>query len=216
MMFITFKLFILFSSLCLASSVFVIWSKNPVFSVLFLIFSFFNVSALLFLFNFEFLPITFLVVYVGAVAVLFLFVLMMLNIKLAELKETTTHYLPVAIFLFSIFCFELGAIFYFEFTPLRNQEIHVEFLDELCLIVNSSFEFYVWFLKQSNIVFVGELLFTNFSYLFLVSAFILLLAMVGAIVLTLQKKFTARTQQIFKQVLRRSNESIKIADLKIS
>jgi NADH-quinone oxidoreductase subunit J len=71
-------------------------------------------------------------------------------------------------------------------------------------------------LKQSNIVFVGELLFTNFSYLFLVSAFILLLAMVGAIVLTLQKKFTARTQQIFKQVLRRSNESIKIADLKIS
>jgi hypothetical protein len=67
----------------------------------------------------------------------------MLNIKLAELKETTTHYLPVAIFLFSIFCFELGAIFYFEFTPLRNQEIHVEFLDELCLIVNSSFEFYV-------------------------------------------------------------------------
>jgi NADH-quinone oxidoreductase subunit J len=71
-------------------------------------------------------------------------------------------------------------------------------------------------LKQSNIVFVGELLFTNFSYLFLVSAFILLLAMVGAIVLTLQKKFTAKTQQIFKQVLRRSNESIKIADLKIS
>jgi NADH-quinone oxidoreductase subunit J len=71
-------------------------------------------------------------------------------------------------------------------------------------------------LKQSNIVFVGELLFTNFSYLFLVSAFILLLAMVGAIVLTLQKKFAARTQQIFKQVLRRSNESIKIADLKIS
>jgi|TARA_B110000902_G_scaffold236538_1_gene282761 NADH-quinone oxidoreductase subunit J len=71
-------------------------------------------------------------------------------------------------------------------------------------------------LKQSNIVSVGEILFTNFSYLFLVSAFILLLAMVGAIVLTLQKKFTARTQQIFKQVLRRSNESIKIADLKIS
>jgi NADH-quinone oxidoreductase subunit J len=71
-------------------------------------------------------------------------------------------------------------------------------------------------LKQSNIVFGGELLFTNFSYLFLVSAFILLLAMVGAIVLTLQKKFTAKTQQIFKQVLRRSNESIKIADLKIS
>jgi NADH-quinone oxidoreductase subunit J len=71
-------------------------------------------------------------------------------------------------------------------------------------------------LKQSNIVFVGELLFTNFSYLFLVSAFILLLAMVGAIVLTLKKKFTARTQQIFKQLLRRSNESIKIADLKIS
>ena len=209
-------LFYLFASLGIISSVMVVLSRNPIFSVLFLILSFFNVSALLFLLELEFLPIVFIVVYVGAVAVLFLFVLMMLNIKLAELKETTAHYLPIAIFLFSIFCFELGAIFYFEFTPLRNQEVHVEFLDELCLVVNSSFEFYAWFLKQSNIISVGEILFTNFSYLFLISAFILLLAMVGAIVLTLQKKFTARKQQIFKQVLRRANESIKIADLKIS
>ena len=86
-MFIKYNLFICFCAFCLISSIFVIWTKNPIFSVLFLIFSFFNVSALLLLFNFEFLPITFLVVYVGAVAVLFLFVLMMLNIKLAELID---------------------------------------------------------------------------------------------------------------------------------
>ena len=192
----------------------VIVSKNPIFSVLFLILSFFNISALLFLLELEFLPIVFLVVYVGAVAVLFLFVLMMLNIKLAELKENTAHYLPIAIFLFVIFSFELITVFYFEFAPLRTQETHVEFLDELCLIVNSSFEFYSWFFKQSNVFSLGDLIFTNFSYLFLLCAFILLLAMVGVIVLTLQKKFTAKSQQIYTQVLRRTNESVKIFDVK--
>jgi NADH-quinone oxidoreductase subunit J len=192
----------------------VVLSRNPVFSVLFLILSFFNISALLFLLELEFLPIVFLVVYVGAVAVLFLFVLMMLNIKLAELRENTTHYLPIACFLFFIFCLELILIFYFEFTPLRSQKIHIEFLDELCLILNSSFEFYSWFCKQSNVSFIGDLLFTNYSYVFLVSAFILLLAMVGTIVLTLQKKFTSKSQLIYQQVLRRSNESIKIYNLK--
>jgi hypothetical protein len=97
---------------------------------------------------------------------------------------------------------------------LRSQKIHIEFLDELCLILNSSFEFYSWFCKQSNVSFIGDLLFTNYSYVFLVSAFILLLAMIGTIVLTLQKKFTSKSQSIYQQVLRRSNESIKIYNLK--
>jgi NADH-quinone oxidoreductase subunit J len=87
LMLISYYFFYLFSGFAVLSAFFVIFSKNPVFSVLFLIFTFTNVSCLLFLFNFEFLPVIFLIVYVGAIAVLFLFVLMMLNIKYAELQE---------------------------------------------------------------------------------------------------------------------------------
>ena len=207
-MLLTFLLFYYFASLGIFSSIMIVLTRNPIFSVLFLILTFFNISALLFLLELEFLPIIFLVVYVGAVAILFLFVLMMLNIKIAVLKENTIHYLPVVITLISIFLFELIMVFYFEFTPLRKQGVHIEFLDELCLNLNSSFEFYAWFCKQSNIFSVGHLLFTTFCYLFILSAFVLLLAMVGAIVLTLQKAFTSKSQKLFKQVLRRYNESI--------
>lgn len=213
-MVISLLLFYSFASLGIISSVMVILVRNPIFSVLFLILSFFNISALLFLIELEFLPIVFLVVYVGAVAVLFLFVLMMLNIKVSELKENAFHYLPIAFSLFIIFCIELIVVLYFESTPLKNQEIHIEFLDELFLILNSFFEFYVWFFKKSNVFFIGDLLFTNYCYLFLIAAFILLLAMVSTIVLTLQKRFTSKSQFIYQQVLRRSTESIIIADLK--
>jgi NADH:ubiquinone oxidoreductase subunit 6 (subunit J) len=103
MIFISFNLLKFFSLLAMISSFMIIISRNPIFSVLYLILSFFNISATIFLLELEFLPIVFLVVYVGAVAVLFLFVLMMLNIKIAELKETTYHYLPIAIIFFFIF-----------------------------------------------------------------------------------------------------------------
>ena len=98
-MLISLGLFYIISSFSILSSFFVIISKNPIFSVLFLILSFTNVSCLFFLFNFEFLPISFLIVYVGAIAVLFLFVLMMLNIKLAELQESYNNFWAISIFL---------------------------------------------------------------------------------------------------------------------
>lgn len=208
-MVLTILLFYYFACLGIFSSIMIVLTRNPIFSVLFLILSFFNISALLFLLELEFLPIIFLVVYVGAVAVLFVFVLMMLNTKIAVLKENTAHYLFIVIFLLLIFCFELFIAFHSEFTPLRKQEIHIEFLDELCLTLNSSFEFYSWFCKQSNVFFVGYLLFTTFCYLFVLVGFVLLVAMIGAIVLTLQKTFTSKNQKLFKQVLRRSNESIR-------
>jgi NADH-quinone oxidoreductase subunit J len=106
-MFISFGLFYLFAAFSILCSLFVITTKNPVFSILFLVLSFCNVSGLLFLFNFEFLPIAFLVIYVGAIAVLFLFVLMMLNIKLAELKENYFGFLPISIILSFVFIVEL-------------------------------------------------------------------------------------------------------------
>jgi len=97
-MLFTVVLFGFFSGFCLLSSLSVICTKNPVFSVLFLIFTFFNVCCLLFLFEFEFVPILILVIYVGAIAVLFLFVLMMLNIKIAELLEIDSFFKPISAF----------------------------------------------------------------------------------------------------------------------
>ena len=115
-------LFYFFGCLGIGSSMMVVLSRNPVFSVLFLILSFFNISALLFLLELEFLPIVFLVVYVGAVAVLFLFVLMMLNIKLAELRENTTHYLPIACFLFFYLLFRANFNFLFWIHTIAKSE----------------------------------------------------------------------------------------------
>jgi NADH-quinone oxidoreductase subunit J len=107
----------LFSCFAIVSSCCVIFSKNPVYSVLFLILAFLNVSSLLFLLQLEFLPVVFLMVYVGAVAVLLLFVIMMLNIKLADLKSRDVHYVPVAIMFFLLFSFELILLVRTDFTP---------------------------------------------------------------------------------------------------
>ena len=95
-------LFFIFATLSITSSIFVIISKNPIFSVLFLVLTFANVSSLLFLFDLEFLPASFIVIYVGAIGVLFLFVLMMLNIKLAELKDSYSNTLPFSALLGSL------------------------------------------------------------------------------------------------------------------
>jgi len=113
-MFLSSALFFLFSIFCLLSSLSLIFAKNPVFSVLFLIFSFVNISCILFLFDFEFLPIVTLVIYVGAIAVLFLFVLMTLNIKLSELQSQQAYYLPFSIILGFSFLMELVCLFSFD------------------------------------------------------------------------------------------------------
>jgi len=107
----------IFSCFAIVSACCVVFSKNPVYSVLFLILAFLNVSALLFLLQLEFLPVVFLMVYVGAVAVLLLFVIMMLNIKLADLKSRDVHYVPVAIMFFLLFSLELILLVRTDFTP---------------------------------------------------------------------------------------------------
>lgn len=208
-MFIKYNLFVIFSAFCLASSIFVIWTKNPIFSVLFLIFSFFNVSALLFLFNFEFLPITFLIVYVGAVAVLFLFVLMMLNIKLAELIEDYYHILPVGIFFGFLFIYQLLFLLRFEFELIENlDQYSALFLRDFLNTSMTKVDFFNLNYTFTNIKLVGFALFTKYLYHFIISGFVLLLAMVAAIVLTLQKHFVNKTQNVYKQILKNHNNAI--------
>ena len=209
MMFVKYNLFIIFSAFCLTSSIFVIWTKNPIFSVLFLIFSFFNVSALLFLFNFEFLPIAFLVVYVGAVAVLFLFVLMMLNIKLAELLENYYNIVPVGLIFSFIFIYQLLFLLRFEFELFDNLDKYsVFFLSDFSNISTIKTNFYNLNYAFTNIKLLGFALFSNYLYHFLISGLVLLLAMIAAIVLTLQKNFVNKTQNVYKQILKDYNNAI--------
>jgi NADH-quinone oxidoreductase subunit J len=206
------NLFIIFSAFSLTSSFFVIWTKNPIFSVLFLIFSFFNVSTLLFLLNFEFLPITFLIVYVGAVAVLFLFVLMMLNIKLAELLENYYSVVPIGILFAFLFFYQLVFLFRFEFELFNNfDKFSLYFLTDVLNTTNIKLNFTEISLMFSNIKTIAFSLFTTFLCHFLVAGVILLLAMLASIVLTLQKLFVSKNQNIYKQILKDHNNSIKLS-----
>ena len=142
-MFLTISSFIFhfFSGLALICSFKVVSSKNPIYSVLFLILTFFNLSCLLFILNVEFLPILFLIVYVGAIAVLFLFVLIMLNIKLSELKEGMGQYLLIAFIFGLIFLLEALILFNVNFVLLNLSDTPLIKVQESLLSFNFCFDF---------------------------------------------------------------------------
>jgi NADH:ubiquinone oxidoreductase subunit 6 (subunit J) len=191
-------LFYLFSSIALIASIMVINAKNPVHSVLFLILVFCNSAALFILLGVEFLAITFIIVYVGAIAILFLFVVMMLNIKLVELNENMLRYLPIGALIGLIFLFEI-------FLVIDNNLISLNYvLDQNNLNT-------VWdnkIISYTNIELIGNALYTNYFYLVLVSGMILLLAMIGAIILTLYLQTNVKRQDVFKQTSRHFSRSI--------
>ncbi len=191
-------LFYLFSSIALISAIMVIFATNPIDSVLFLVLVFTNATGLLFLIGAEFLAIIFLVVYVGAIAVLFLFVVMMLNLSANALEPRAfVRYLPTAFFIITIFLSFLFSLrpsdslyYLFDATPIITTN-PIEYTDTL-----------------NNVQAIGSLLYTTFSYPFILSGIVLLLAMLGAIVLTLHKRSDIKLQVIADQVYRNSNTTI--------
>jgi NADH:ubiquinone oxidoreductase subunit 6 (subunit J) len=198
-------LFYFFSSLTLLSGVMVIQARNPVHSVLFLILVFFNAAGLLVLLGLDFFAMIFLVVYVGAIAVLFLFVVMMLNIKIAEINEKRLRYLPIGGVLGLLFLFEVLLIVDNDLIPLLlyNTESFLEFQ-------NSSFINWSENLQTvTNINAIGNLVYTYYFYFFLLSSLILLVAMIGAIVLTMQKGIRIKRQQVFLQNTRNFEKTIR-------
>jgi NADH-quinone oxidoreductase subunit J len=209
LMLISFSLFYFFSSLAILASFFVIFTKNPVFATLFLIFTFTNVSSLLFLFNFEFLPISFLIIYVGAIAVLFLFVLMMLNIKLAELQESYITLLPVSLIFSIIFLvnliFLLRSEFLFLYVPNADA---VLFLSDLLSTASQRVNFNSLLGLNSNLKIIALAIYTDYLFAFLISSFVLLLAMVAAIILTIQKSFTSKSQNVYAQIMGDFNKTV--------
>jgi NADH-quinone oxidoreductase subunit J len=180
--------------------------------VLFLIFSFFNVTAVSFLFNFEFLPIAFLVIYVGAVAVLFLFVLMMLNIKQAELLGGSYNTTPVGLFFGFFFTYLLIFLLRFEFEIINSLDrSSVAFLLDFSNILTVKTGYFDLCCSFSNIKGLAVALFSDFLFHFLVSGLVLLLAMIAAIVLTLQKFFISKNQNVYNQILKDFNFAISFA-----
>ena len=122
------------AAISILSSLMVVLSRNPVYSILFLVLTFVNVSAMLFFLELEYLPLIFIVVYVGALAVLFLFVMMMLNIRVTDLKEKNLQLMPAALLLSVLFFFQIFFIVRNEFASLNN--IFLDFCSEYTLITS--------------------------------------------------------------------------------
>lgn len=193
-------LFFLFSSIVITSSILVISSRNPVHSLLFLILAFVNLVFLLVLLEAEFLALVFLAVYLGAVAVLFLFVVMMLNIKIVELSKDLVYYLPIGgvlgflLFVNILTCFNLDLVSLIN-ADLLNQYFYTNWFE------------YVDFV--STVDYFGQLLYTYYFYFFLLSGLVLLVAMIGAVILTSQvSNKNIREQFINEQVTRNCDNSI--------
>ncbi|MEP7031919.1 MAG: NADH-quinone oxidoreductase subunit J [Pseudolabrys sp.] len=190
--------FYLFAGLCVASAFMVIAARNPVHSVLYLILAFVNAAGLFVMMGAEFLAMILIVVYVGAVAVLFLFVVMMLDVDFAELKQGALQYLPIGLLIGGIFLAELlivvGA---WVIGPNVPQAITAPISTTL-----------------SNTEAIGRVLYTQYIYYFQAAGMILLVAMVGAIVLTLQHRVRVRRQNISEQVARSPATSIEIVKVR--
>jgi len=190
--------FYLFAGICVASAFMVIAAKNPVHSVLFLILAFVNAAGLFVLLGAEFLAMILVVVYVGAVAVLFLFVVMMLDVDFAELRQGFLQYLPI------------GAL------------VGVLFLAELLLVVGA------WAIGPGvpttvaakisttipNTQAIGLVLYTRYVYYFQAAGVVLLVAMIGAIVLTLRHKPNVKRQNVSDQVARNKASAIEIRQVR--
>ncbi len=189
-------IFYMFAALTVGSAVMVISARNPVNSVLFLILCFFNAAGLFLLLGAEFLAMVLVVVYVGAVAVLFLFVVMMLDINFLKLREGFLQYLPTGALIGLVLLVELATLFGgWAFAPD---------VEALVRAPSPSVA------DVSNTEALGRLLYTNYAYLFQASGLVLLVAMVGTILLTLRRREGVRKQVIADQLARTGKNSVEI------
>jgi NADH-quinone oxidoreductase subunit J len=189
--------FYVFAAVVIASGTMVVVSRNPVYSVLFLILAFFNAAALFVLIGAEFIAMILVIVYVGAVAVLFLFVVMMLDINMAKLKEGFLDYLPI------------GAMI--------GAAMLAEILFGLGVWGSGSSDTVQAFNRAGiqpaaidNTRAIGQVLYTQYFYLFQVAGLVLLVAMIGAIVLTLRSRPGVRRQRVSDQLYRSKEETMTV------
>jgi len=189
--------FYLFATLTIASAVLVIFARNPVHSVLWLIMAFFNAAGLMLILGAEFIAMLLVIVYVGAVAVLFLFIVMMLNIDFAALRSGFTKNLPFGLIVAFVLLAEIIiAVSAWKAGPVTGGAKPAA-------------------TTQPNIEAVGELLYTRYLFPFEIAGLILLVAMIGAIVLTHRRRADPRTPNMSKQIRRRPEDAMKLTQPKV-
>jgi NADH-quinone oxidoreductase subunit J len=186
--------FYLFATLTIASALAVVFARNPVHSVLWLIVSFFNAAGLMLLLGAEFIAMLLVIVYVGAVAVLFLFVVMMLDIDFASLRSGFTRNLPFGLIIALVLLAEvIVALSAWKAGPALSGRAIPE-------------------ASTPNIVALGQLLYSRYLFAFELAGLILLVAMIGAIVLTHRSRRDTRPQKVWKQIARRPADAIRNLD----
>ena len=187
--------FYLFAGILVLSALMVITARNPVHSVLFLILSFFTSAGLFVLLGAEFIAMIMVIVYVGAVAVLFLFVVMMLDINFSNLRKDVMNYVPLGIIIGAILMFELIAIYtYWQFAPNVGENIALASDD----------------LEVTNTHALGMVIYTDYVFAFQMAGLVLFVAMVGAIVLTHRTRPGVRKQKISDQQNRKPEDVLEI------
>jgi NADH-quinone oxidoreductase subunit J len=197
---ITTILFYVFAIVLIGAAVGLITSRNPVHAALFLVFAFFNSAILWLLMEAEFLAIVLVLVYVGAVMVLFLFVVMMLDINVAALREGFTRYAPLGAIVAAVVIAEIATVVYVKQLGLSDTE--------------SVFAATKHAADYSNTRELGQLLYTKFLYPFEIAAVVLLLAIVAAIVLTMRRREGLKPQDVAMQVSVRAEERVRIVKMK--
>ncbi len=189
--------FYVFAAVLLVSASLVVTARNPVHSVLWLILSFFNAAALFLIAGAEFLAMILVIVYVGAVAVLFLFVVMMLDVNFAELRSGFQRYLPIGA--------AIGAVLFVELMFVLGGWKLAPDAATLRLSPTP--------VAVQNTAALGRLIYTDYIFLFQAAGMVLLVAMIGAIVLTLREKRTSRHQSIAAQVTRTPADTLELMDV---
>ena len=192
--------FYLFAGVCISAAIMVIAARNPVHSVLFLILAFVNAAALFILLGAEFLAMILIIVYVGAVLVLFLFVVMMLDVDFAELRQGFLQYLPIGAFLGAILLIELVLVLVgWTIDPNAQQTVAAPIPPAASML---------------NAQALGHVLYTRYVYFFQAAGVVLLVAMIGAIVRTLRPKPHVKRQNIAEQIARTKANAIEIVKVR--
>ena len=190
--------FYLFSAVAIVSAVMVISARNPVHAVLFLILAFFNASGLFMLAGAEFLALILIVVYVGAVAVLFLFVVMMLDVDFVSMRQGFLQYAPAGVI--------VGIVLLLELLLLAGSfVVSPDVAGGAAVPIDGTVD---------NMRAIGQVLYTRYVFLFQGAAAVLLVAMIGAIVLTLKHKSNVKRQNPVDQVARRASETLEVVKVK--
>ena len=186
--------FYVFAGVLVASALMVITARNPVHSVLFLILAFFNAAGLFVLLGAEFIAMILVIVYVGAVAVLFLFVVMMLDISFSDLRKGSMQYVPIGMIVGGILLLELVSIgLAWQFSPQAAAHVASPITADV-----------------ENTVALGRLIYTDYIFAFQAAGLVLLVAMIGAIVLTHRYRPDVRRQKVSVQNARRPEDVLEI------